>query len=78
MSEKYRFWKRIIFWENLKKTIAIFSAPGMLTLHELSAADHWLFIAGSFSFLGAILSVWIADHNNNGIVDLFEHHEPPK
>jgi hypothetical protein len=29
MSNKYKFWHKTVFWENLKKTIAIFAAPGI-------------------------------------------------
>ncbi len=72
MSEKYKIWKRLVFWENIKKSLAIFSAPTMVGLHELGSADHWMLLAGGFSFLGGLLSVWIADNNHNGIVDLFE------
>lgn len=33
-----RFWIKTSFWENVKKTIAIFAAPGVVGLHELGAA----------------------------------------
>jgi hypothetical protein len=72
MSDKYKIWKRVAFWENIKKTIAIFAAPGVVGLHQFGAADHWMIIAGSFSFLGAALAIWFCDNNNNGIVDLFD------
>jgi len=72
MSENLKFWKKTTFWENIKKTIAVFAAPGVVGLHEFGAADHWLLIAGSFSFLGAVLSIWATDHDKNGIIDLFD------
>lgn len=72
MSEKHKFWKKVIFWENVKKTIAVFAAPGVVGLHELGAADHWMLVAGIFSFFGAVLAIWMTDHDKNGIVDLFE------
>ena len=72
MSEKKKFWKMTAFWENIKKTIAIFSGPTVLGLHEFGAADKWMIIAASLGFVGAILSIWIADNNKDGIVDLFE------
>lgn len=72
MSEKMNFWKRVVFWENTKRTIAIFGAPGVIGLHEFGAADHWMMLAGGFSMLGAVLAIWCTDHNKNGVVDFFE------
>lgn len=72
MSEQNKFWKKTVFWENMKKTIAVFAAPGVVGLHEMGAADHWMIIAGGFSFVGAVLAIWFCDHNKNGIVDIFE------
>lgn len=72
MSEKYKFYKKTLFWESVKKTIAIFGAPGVLGLHEFGAADSWLMIAGGFSFFGAILAIWCVDNDKDGIVDLFQ------
>lgn len=72
MSEKHKFWKRTIFYENVKKTIAVFAAPGVVGLHEFGAADVWLMIAGAFSFVGAILAIWATDNDKDGIVDLFQ------
>lgn len=72
MSDKYKIWKRTIFWENIKKTIAIFAAPGVVGLHEMGASDTLMIIAGGFSFTGAILAIWAVDHDKNGIIDWFE------
>ena len=66
------FYKKTIFWENVKKTIAVFAAPGVVGMHEFGAADHWMLIAGGFSFIGAVLAIWAVDHDKNGIIDLFE------
>lgn len=72
MSENLKFWKRTAFWENIKKTIAVFGAPGVVGIHELGGADHWMMIAGGLSLFGAVLAIWCTDHNKNGIVDFFE------
>jgi len=72
MSEKYQCWKKTGTWENVKKTIAVFAAPGVVGMHEMGAADHWMLIAGGFSFLGAVLAIWAVDHDKNGIIDIFE------
>lgn len=72
MSEQNKFWKRTAFWENVKKSIAVFGAPGVIGLHEMGASDKWMIVAGGFSFAGAILAIWAVDHDKNGIIDLFE------
>lgn len=72
MSENSKFWKKTVFWENVKKTIAVFAAPGVVGLHEMGAADHWMIIAGGFSFVGAVLAIWAVDNDKDGIVDLFQ------
>lgn len=72
MSEKYKFYKKVVFWENIKKTIAVFGAPGVVGIHEFGGADLWMRLAGGLAFAGAALAIWCTDHNKNGIVDLFE------
>lgn len=72
MSEKVKFWKKTLFWEQVKKTIAVFAAPGVVGLHEMGAADHWMLVAGGFSFMGAVLAIWAVDSDKDGTVDLFQ------
>lgn len=72
MSEKYKFYKKTIFWENVKKTIAVFAAPSVVGLHELGAADHWMLVAGGLSMVGAVLAIWATDNDKDGVVDLFQ------
>lgn len=72
MSENIKFWKKTIFYENVKKTIAVFGAPGVVGLHEFGAADHWMIIAGTLSMIGAILAIWATDNDKDGTVDLFQ------
>lgn len=72
MSDKMKFWKKTIFYENVKKTIAVFAAPGVVGLHEFGAADHWMIIAGSLSMVGAVLAIWATDNDKDGQVDLFQ------
>lgn len=66
------FYKKTSFWENIKKTIAVFAAPGVVGMHELNVDDGWLFAAGGLSLFGAVLAIWATDHDKNGIVDIFE------
>ena len=66
------FYKKTIFWENIKRTLATFTGPTVVGIHELGAADKWMVFAAALSMLGGILSIWMTDHNNNGTIDLFE------
>lgn len=34
-----KFYTKTIFWENMKRTLATFSGPTVLGLHEFGAAD---------------------------------------
>lgn len=68
-----KFYTKTIFWENIKRTLATFSGPTVVGLHEFGAADKWVIAAGVISMLGAMLSIWMTDQNNNGTIDLFEN-----
>lgn len=72
MSEKNKFWKKTAFWGMVRNTIAVFTGPTMIGLHEFGAADVFTIVAGCMGFLGAILSIWIVDNDKDGIVDLFQ------
>lgn len=67
-----KFWHKTIFWENVKKTIAVFAAPGVVGLHELEAARGLIWAAGTLSLVGAVLAIWAVDTDKDGIVDLFQ------
>lgn len=67
-----KFYKKTIFWENVKRTLATFSGPTMLGLHEFGTADKWMMLAGGIGMLGGMLAIWMTDQDNNGLVDIFE------
>jgi hypothetical protein len=67
-----KFWRKTLFWENVKKTIAVFAAPGVVGLHKLNVDDCYMYAAGAAALLGAVLAIWCVDNDKNGIVDLFE------
>lgn len=67
-----KFYTKTIFWENVKRTLATFSGPAVVGVSEFGAADGWVISAGVVAMLGGMLSIWMTDHNNNGIIDLFE------
>lgn len=67
-----KFYTRTIFWENIKRTLATFSGPAVMGVHEFGAADKWVVFAGVMAMLGGVLAIWMTDQDNNGVVDLFE------
>lgn len=67
-----KFWRRTIFWENMKKSCALFGGPVTAGLHQFQAADLWVCLSGAIAMLGALLAIWATDNNKDGIVDLFE------
>lgn len=67
-----KFYKKLIFWENVKRTLATFSGPAVMGVSEFGADDKWVVFAGILAMLGGVLSIWMTDQNNNGTVDVFE------
>lgn len=66
------FYKKTIFWENVKRSLAILSGPTVYSLHELQVDNTYMLIAGAVTMFAAILAIWMTDNNKNGIIDLFE------
>jgi hypothetical protein len=66
------FYKKTLFWENVKRTLATFAGPTVMGLHEFGAADKWVILAGCLSFAGAIVSIWMTDQDSNGTIAMFE------
>ena len=66
------FFKKTIFWENVKKSIAVFGAPGVVGIHEFGGADIWMRVAGGLAVVGAVIAIWMVDNDRDGIVDLFQ------
>jgi nucleoside permease NupC len=66
------FYKKTLFWENIKRTLATFSGPTVIGLQEFGVADKWVILAAVLSMIGGMVSIWMTDHNNNGTIDLFE------
>lgn len=67
-----KFYHKTIFWENIKRTLATFSGPTVVGMHEFGAADKWVVFAGIMAMLGGMLSIWMTDNDNDGFIDLFE------
>lgn len=72
MNEKVKFWTKTIFWENVKKSIAVFSGPGIFAEFKLDAPEWLLWVTVAFTFAGALLAIWCTDNDKDGTVDLFQ------
>lgn len=68
-----KFWKKTIFWENLKKSCAIFGGPTVVGFHMFDAADIYVCLSGITAMMGAFVSIWMTDNDKDGIIDLFEN-----
>lgn len=66
------FWKKTLFWENIKRSCAVFGAPTTAGLAFVEAQTGWVIASGLLSGLGAFIAIWLTDRNNNGVIDLFE------
>lgn len=67
-----KFYKKTIFWENIKRTLAIFTGPAAYGIHELDNADTWMKVAAIMFFLSGIISVWMTDRDKDGYVDILQ------
>lgn len=67
-----KWWKRYAFWSKLKTTILGLGVGGQVTMHALEAGTFWKIGEGVGTLIVLLISVWIEDKNNNGIVDMFE------
>ncbi len=66
------FYKKTIFWEGIKRTCAVYGAPATAGLSFMDAGSGWVILSGVLAGLGAFVSIWLTDKNNNGVIDLFE------
>lgn len=72
IKKTYPFWARTLFWEKVRGTIAMFAAPATASIHMAGGSNFWVGFSGAMGFAGAVLAIWMVDHDKNGIVDLFE------
>lgn len=72
-----KIWKTISFWTKLKATIGIFAAGSDVILLANNANPLWHGVVIISTILGLLLTAWIEDKDNDGIVDLFEDVKTP-
>jgi hypothetical protein len=71
-NKSVSWYKRTIFWEMVKRTLAVVSGPTVYGLHELAVGDTTMLIAGSVAMIAAVISIWFVDNDSDGIIDLFQ------
>jgi hypothetical protein len=67
-----KFYKKTIFWERVKNSLAIFGMPSGALAAYIEMNPTFLLISAISGALIAFIAVWMTDHDKNGIVDLFE------
>ncbi len=67
-----KLWKKVGFWMKLKVSIASVGIGSEVFMHFADTHPTWKIVAGVGTIVGILISVWIEDKNNDGIVDLFQ------
>jgi hypothetical protein len=67
-----KFWRKTVFWENMKKSCAILGGPVTAGFHQFQAADVYVWLSGAIALFGALLAIWATDNDKDGVVDLFQ------
>ncbi len=67
--EKVKFWQRTSFWSKVESSCAL---AGSITVSAM-AVEHvdykWFFLAGAVGFVGKLVSIWIQDRDQDGLID---------
>lgn len=67
-----KFWKKVIFWDRFRNTLALLGAPGGAVAGYVQTDPVWLTVGAVCGFVAAAIAIWMVDKNNNGVVDIFE------
>lgn len=67
-----KWFKTVCFWKKLKGTIAGLGIGSEITLYMMDSHPTWKIVAAISSVVGMLITTWIEDTNNDGIVDLFQ------
>jgi len=72
MTQFNKWYATMAFWTKMKYSIGLVGTGGTVTL-VLTHVPEWMpWVTGGATLIGALISVWMEDKNNNGIVDAFE------
>lgn len=66
------FWKRTVFWDRVTKSLALFGPSGGVVVGKYTEDPFWTGVGIACLLLAGIISIWLTDKDNNGIIDLFE------
>lgn len=67
-----KFFKKTIFWQRLRDTLAVFGVPSGALAAYFETEPFWLAVSAASAALIAIIAIWFVDKDDNGVVDLFE------
>lgn len=67
-----KFWTKTLFWDRVTKTLALFGPSGGVIVGKYTDDPFWVGVGIVSLLLAGVISIWLTDKDNNGIVDLFE------
>lgn len=67
-----KLWKKFDFWMKIKATLATLGAGGELTLLLNGVSAEWHVLTIASTIISILITNFIQDENNNGIVDILE------
>lgn len=78
MTKIIRYWMKTKFWSKVRDTTALFGTGTTIGLEAANVNGFWSIFTGVITLAGAAIGIWMADENNDGLVDLFDDINPKK
>lgn len=72
MTKIVKAWYKISFWTKIKAVIAMFGTGGEITILASDLGPEWHYVTIGATVLAVLITQFIQDNNNNGIVDALE------
>lgn len=66
------YFKTVSFWNKLNHSIQLFGTGSQVALVAAEASHMWNYIAAAATTITMLFTIWMADENGNGKVDVFE------
>lgn len=73
MTKVVKWFKRVSFWQKLKATIAGLGISSEITLYMMDSHPAWKVVAAISSVVGMLITTWVEDKDNDGVVDIFQN-----
>jgi len=64
-----KWFQRTSFWNKVESSCALAGSITVSTMAVEQVDYKWFFLAGAIGFTGKLLSIWIQDKNNDGLID---------